>query len=250
MNILIVDDEPMAVQRLAQMIESIQGCRNIGSASTGLEAIEKTQSLPVDLVLMDIHLPGMSGIQAAQQIRKLANPPAIVITSAHSEYMLAAFSIPASGYLLKPVTVEQLSRVIYNAQSLMNQVVHEALPDARTMSRKAICCKHRGHYELLPLQKVYYLQAIKKQTLIFHEGGYSITQQSLKKLLMQFPESFLQIHRNMIINRSQLKNLQRTSKDKKHLVSLFGVQKLLKVSRRNLPVVRTYLKKIFGKKLR
>ncbi|MGU9977480.1 MAG: LytR/AlgR family response regulator transcription factor [Candidatus Oxydemutatoraceae bacterium WSBS_2016_MAG_OTU14] len=245
MNILIVDDEPMAVSRLTKLVESIPGCRLVGSASNGLEAIQKVQSINVDLVLMDIHLPGINGIKAAQQLRALPNPPAIVITTAYPEFTLAAFAIPASGYLLKPITAEKLSDVIYKAQSLMQQSMQESLPFTDIPSQICICCHQRGKYDLLPIQKIYYMESVDKYTHIFHKDGLSLTRQTLRHLLGQYPEQFLQIHRKIIINRTYLRSLQRIPHSRHFLVALHGVHKMLNVSRRNLPFLRAYLDKIF-----
>ena len=248
MNVFVIDDETLAVNRMATMLESIPGCRFIGCANSGIEAIEKVQHLNVDLILMDIHLSDINGIKLAQQIRTMPNPPAIVIVTAHPEYTLAAFSIPASGYLLKPITLERLSNVIRKAHSLMNQILHENLPMIESPTKACLCCYHQGKYDLLPIHKIYYLEAVQRYTHVFHDGGVSVTKQTLKSLLQQYPKHFMQIHRKIVINRSCLKSLQRaTTKDKKYVVSLFGTHKPLSVSRRNLPMVRAYLNKIFGK---
>jgi two-component system response regulator AlgR len=103
MKILIVDDEPPARDRLKRLIEELDGCECAGEAGNGTEAISLVSRLSPDVVLLDIRMPGMDGVEAAQHLSRLEEPPAVIFVTAYDEYALRAFDAQAVGYLLKPV---------------------------------------------------------------------------------------------------------------------------------------------------
>ena len=103
MNVLIVDDEQLARQRLRKLLSGTNGYQIIGEAETGEDAIRKTQAAQPDVVLMDIRMPGMDGIEAASYISRMDKPPAIIFTTAYGEHALKAFETHAIDYLLKPI---------------------------------------------------------------------------------------------------------------------------------------------------
>lgn len=108
MKILIVDDEKPARDRLARMVGELKQHDLVGEAVNGLEALGMAQSLEPDIVLLDIRMPGMDGIEAARHIAKLDQPPAVVFTTAFSDHALEAFETHAVDYLLKPVKQDRL----------------------------------------------------------------------------------------------------------------------------------------------
>jgi len=105
MNVLIVDDEQLARQRLRKLLSEVNGYQIVGEAETGEDAIRKTQAVQPDVVLMDIRMPGMDGIEAASYINRMDKPPAIIFTTAFGEHALQAFETHAIDYLLKPVAI-------------------------------------------------------------------------------------------------------------------------------------------------
>ena len=105
MNVLIVDDEQLARQRLRHMLN---GMGEHVIAETGEQALAKSQHINPDIVLMDIRMPGMDGLEAAAYINQLENPPAIIFTTAYSDHALQAFEAHAIDYLLKPIKRDRL----------------------------------------------------------------------------------------------------------------------------------------------
>ena len=112
MNVLIVDDEQLARQRLRRLLSDNGSYKIIGEAETGEDALRKTQLSHPDVILMDIRMPGMDGIEAARYISRMENPPAIIFTTAYSDHALTAFETHAIDYLLKPIDSDDLNETI------------------------------------------------------------------------------------------------------------------------------------------
>lgn len=244
MNVLIVDDERLAVGRLHQMLNKIPGCNCVGCALDGIEAIQKTRLLSIDLILMDIRMPKMDGLTAARHIRSMENPPAIIFTTSFAEYSLQAFSVPASGYLLKPVTQPKLMAAIRNINDTplrsVNEPVQTRLPDT---NEEYICCRHCGEFMLVALSKIYYLESSTKYTRMYYHGSSSLTERPLKSFLEYYPDQLLCINRGTAINRSYLRGLCRAGSDQYEAI-LMETERKLPVSRRKLASVRACLKQI------
>lgn len=115
MRVLVVDDEPLARERLVHILAGTEGFDAVGEAANGRQAIERTHQLHPDIVLMDVSMPGMDGLEAAHHLSTLGTPPAVIFTTAYSEHALAAFEARALGYLLKPVRAEKLLAAMQNA---------------------------------------------------------------------------------------------------------------------------------------
>jgi two-component system response regulator AlgR len=123
-KILIVDDEQQARQRLRHMLSKSEEHTLVGEAATGEQALALAQNLRPDLVFMDIRMPGMDGLEAANYLSRLLRPPAIVFTTAFSEHALSAFDSNAVGYLLKPVKQERLDQAIQSAGSIVRSSIN------------------------------------------------------------------------------------------------------------------------------
>ena len=243
-NVLIVDDERLAVERLHHVLNKIPGYDFVGCAFNGIEAVQKTRLLNIDLILMDIRMPRMDGITAARHIRNMENPPTIVFTTAFAEYSLHAFSIPASGYLLKPITRAKLTEALQNIESVSLRTVSEpAKPRFSSRNEEYICCRHCGEFMLVALSQIYYLKSSTKYTRMYYLNSSSLTERPLKSFLEYYPDRLLSINRATAINRSYLRGLRRTENDQYEVI-LTKVKEKLAVSRRKLAAVRSCLKQI------
>ena len=118
MNVLIVDDEPPARDRLRGLLGQLSGYHLCGEATNGAEALRLAANLVPDIVLLDIQMPGLDGLETAARLATLEKPPAIVFVTAYSQYALDAFDAHAVGYLLKPIRLEHLERVLASARRL------------------------------------------------------------------------------------------------------------------------------------
>jgi len=241
MNVLIVDDEQLARQRLRKMLSSNNGYKIIGEAETGEDALRKTQATQPDVILMDIRMPGMDGIEAASYINRMDKPPAIIFTTAYSDHALSAFETHAIDYLLKPIKQNRLEAAL-DAAKRMNKAQLSQLRDNETSgARQKICVKSRGTLELIPIEEIIYFKADQKYvTLRTAEQEYLI-EESLKMLEEEFLNDFIRIHRNALVAQHMLQGLTKNH-DGHACIHFKDIDDLLEVSRRHLPSIRKKLK--------
>ncbi len=243
MKILIVDDEKPARERLARMLGELNAHELVGEATNGLEAVGLTQSLEPDIVLLDIRMPGMDGIEAAHHIARQNEPPAIIFTTAFSDHALEAFETHAIDYLLKPVKQARLQAAldasIRPTRALANRN-NDVLPGLEP--RQHICARTRGNLVLVPIEKIYYFHAEQKYVTVRYDEGEVLIEDSLKVLEAEFESRFCRIHRNALVNLSKLSGIQ--SENDRHHVVFQGIDDALEVSRRHLPGVRKIIKNL------
>ena len=241
MNVLIVDDEQLARQRLRKMLSANNGYQIIGEAETGEDALRKTQATQPDVVLMDIRMPGMDGIEAARYINRLDKPPAIIFTTAYSDHALHAFETHAIDYLLKPIKQSRLEAAL-DAAKRMNKAQLSQLRDDETGNcRQKICVKIRGALELIPIEEIIYFKADQKYVTLRTAEQEFLIEESLKMLEQEFTNKFIRIHRNALVAQHMLQGLTKNL-DSHACISFKDVDDLLEISRRHLPAIRKKLK--------
>ncbi len=241
MNVLIVDDERLARQRLRKMLSANSGYQIIGEAETGEDALRKTQTTRPDVVLMDIRMPGMDGIEAASYINRLDKPPAIIFTTAFSDHALHAFETHAIDYLLKPIKQSRLEAAL-EAATRMNKAQLSQLREEETdTARKKICIKNRGSLELIPIDEIIYFKADQKYVTLRTADQEYLIEESLKALEEEFSNQFIRVHRNALVAQHMLHGLTKNN-NRQACISFSEVKDLLEVSRRHLPFIRKKLK--------
>ncbi|MEE4245647.1 MAG: LytTR family DNA-binding domain-containing protein [Kangiellaceae bacterium] len=243
MNILITDDEPLAQQRLIRLLQEL-GDFTVATANNGVEAVNYCTSHNVDLVLMDIRMPDMDGLEAAMHLAQLPTSPAVVFVTAYDDYALKAFSVNAVDYLLKPIGPEQLSNALQKAQklnSLQLSNLQNSAPDLT--ERKHISARLGGDVQLIPITDIYYFQADQKYVNIHHRRGEALIEQSLKQLEHELSPRFLRIHRNALVNLDHINGL--TKDNKGHLFMTFkSIDDQLEISRRHASEVRKIIRSL------
>ena len=243
MKVLIVDDEKPARDRLARMVGALVAFEIVGEAGNGKEALQQAESLDPDIVLMDIRMPEMDGIQAARHLSHLSRPPAVIFTTAFADHALEAFETHAVDYLLKPVRKERLAAALEatakpnRAQSLQN---NEVLSEFEV--RQHICARVRGNLVLIPIEEVFYFQADQKYVTVRHSEGEVLIEDPLKKLEKEFSERFCRIHRNALVSLDKICGMKTENDDQ--LVIFKGIEDTLEVSRRHLPGIRKIIKNL------
>ncbi|MEM9531181.1 MAG: LytTR family DNA-binding domain-containing protein [Pseudomonadota bacterium] len=238
MNVLIVDDEPLAQERLAQLLGD-EGVAVAGTAANGREAIDQVARLKPDLVFMDIRMPVMDGLEAAQHLRLLETPPRLIFCTAYDQHALEAFDASAIDYLVKPVRADRLREALSKAERFTAEGgTAQPLPDSE--QRSHLCARVRGNLELIPLEDVICLHAEHKYVTVIYSDGEVLIEEPLKALEEEFADRFLRIHRNALVALNAIAGLDR--EDGQVLVKLHGTDRRLEVSRRNLPTVRKVIK--------
>lgn len=241
MRVLIVDDEKLARDRLRELLNEIGGHTVVGEAMNGNEAVERTTGLNPDVLLMDIRMPGMDGLEAAMHLMGMENPPSVIFTTAYDQHALHAFEVNAVDYLLKPIRKDRLAGAMDKAHKLtLKQLrdINEAQdqPNARTH----ISVHLRGNIRLVPVQEILYFMADSKYVTVRTPTEEHLIEDSLVNLEKEFGEKmFLRIHRNALVATGFIKGIEKSYAGTWQ-VSLTGLDKKLDVSRRHAAAVRRW----------
>jgi len=242
MKVLIVDDEAPARARLRAMLEEIGGYEVCGEAANGRETLEQCEQYQPDVLLLDIRMPGIDGLEAAQHLLSLQQPPAIIFTTAYNDYALQAFETHAVDYLLKPVRLERLRDALLHARRLTRvQMVSVREGDGQSETRQRICANVRGSLQLIPVAEIRYFLADQKYVVVGTGESQPLIEETLKSLEQEFADQFVRIHRNALVAKHYITGLGKD--DGGHgQVSLAGVEQTLEVSRRHIADVRKLVK--------
>ena len=242
---LIVDDEAPARRRLREVLADCADALPIeivGEADDGLSALAHLEQTPVDLVLLDIRMPGMDGIECAGHIQKRDRPPAIIFTTAYDAYACQAFELNAIDYLLKPVRAERLLRALSKAHSL-SMATLESLRKAHPKARTHLSVSEKGRIVLIPLEDILYMKAELKYVTIRTVAREFLLEESLSRLEDEFAYHFLRIHRNCLVARNLILEVGKLpGADDGHFLRLVGLDEMLPVSRRQYSAFRDRLK--------
>lgn len=242
MNVLIVDDEQPARERLRRLLDSLDEYTVAGEASNGVEAIEQYNAFKPEIVLLDIRMPVMDGLEAARHLAADATPPGVIFTTAYGDHALEAFETQAVDYLLKPVRKERLLAALSSAQR-RNRAQVASVRHQSGQARRHICVRHRGNLILIAIEDILYFQAADKYVTLYHRGGQALVEESLVQLEEEFGDRFIRVHRNALIAADQLCGLEKTA-DTTTRIRLRDSDDRVEVSRRHLPAVRRLLKEL------
>jgi len=245
-KVLVVDDEQPARDRLRQMFVDTGEHDVVGEAANGEQAIELAAKLEPEVVLLDIRMPGIDGIETAHHLNALDKPPAIVFTTAYDEYAIDAFEARAIGYILKPVRQERLFRALEQAARFSSRTLNEIAAESRIESRrKHVCTNSHGELLLIPVDNISYFNADQKYVCVYHSGGKHLINDSLKSLELEFADDFVRIHRSILVAVGRIERLDRAADGKTRIVLRNASQdddNDLIISRRHVGDVRRRLK--------
>lgn len=233
-RVLVVDDEPLARQRLKRLLEEHKDFTCVAEAGDGQAAVDWLSQFRADLVLLDIQMPGLDGLQAAEKIRTLPSAPVIVFCTAFDDHALAAFDVDAADYLLKPIRKEDLTRALSRAAERLSRQVSG--PAARTH----ISARTSQGLVLTPVDDVLFFSADQKYVSMHHADGETLIDDSLKQLEEEFPQRFMRIHRSYLVASDRVQRLENT--DDGVILWLRGSDHPLPVSRRHAPGVKKHLR--------
>lgn len=233
MKLLIVDDEAPARDRLRRLLEEIGDSEVVGEAGNGEEALARCAQLQPDVVLLDVRMPGLSGIEVARHIDSLEDPPAVIFTTAYDQYAVDAFETEAVGYLLKPVRKEKLAHALRHAARISPSRLVKVAQSARLTSRRAQICARLGEQlRLIPVEDIHFFLADQKYVTVRHRGGENLIDESLKTLAEEFAADFVRVHRNALVAEKHISAVERTE-DGRYAVRIRDCPQVLEVSRRH-----------------
>jgi len=245
-NVLIVDDELPARSRLRQLLEDGGLHRVVGEAGNGREALDLASRLEPDVVLLDVSMPGLNGIETAHHLNAFDKPPCIIFTTAYDDYAIEAFDARAVGYVLKPVRRERLERALQQAARLNRNLLSEiGKSSGMDGGRQHVCARVRGELRLIPVADIDYCHADQKYVRVHHRHGQDLIDDSLKMLEDEFAKVFVRIHRGALVAVSKIETLRKLD-DGRLAVTLRGnhgnppgeAADSLVISRRHLAEVR------------
>jgi two-component system response regulator AlgR len=229
LRVLVVDDEPLARERLSHLVEEMPAAELAGVAASGEEAILLAGRLRPEVVLLDIRMPGMDGLEAANHLARMPEPPAVIFTTAYDQHALAAFDAQAAGYLLKPVRPDKLQEAIERARRPTRAQLTR-IAEGATGPRTRIAVRTRDELKLIPVEDIVCFVAEQKYTTLRHTGGEVLIEESLKSLEEEFGARFVRVHRNSLVAMAHIRGIERDS-DGRQAVRLSGGA-TLPVSRR------------------
>ena len=244
LRVFIVDDEPPARNRLRDLLNDCNGqlaLEVVGEAANGQETLDKLMEVPADVVLLDIRMPQMDGIELAQHLNKLPKPPVIIFTTAYDAYAIKAFELHAIDYLLKPIRLGRLFEALNRAREVVPvqiETLRELLPEPR----KNLSIRERGKIHLIPIEQVLFLRAeLKYITVRTTEHEYLI-EESLSALEQEFATRFVRIHRNCLIAKDAIAGFEKGGDEGESgwMVKIKGLEEMLAISRRQQHIVKEF----------
>lgn len=242
MRIFIADDEAPARERLKELLGDIAAelpTTVVGEAKNGLEALEALPASGADVVLLDIQMPGMGGLELARHLSGLERAPAVVFVTAHDRHAVEAFELNALDYLLKPVRAERLAAALRKAASA-GPAPPEQLARAAQAPREYLSVVERSRIVLVPVRDIIFLRAEQKYVTVRTREREHLLEESLIALEREFSGPFVRIHRNCLVARAAIRGFERAAggDDVHWQVVVDGLAERLPVSRRQWPLVR------------
>jgi len=243
LRVLVVDDEAPARRRLRELLDdcsAVLPLAIVGEAANGREALDVLQAVAADLVLTDIHMPDMDGIELARHLLKLPQPPVLIFTTAYNEHALQAFDVNAVDYLMKPIRMQRLLGALQKVPRL-KPFTATRLDQLPSTARRFLSVTERSRVVLVPVEDIAYLKAELKYITIRTVQREYLLEESLTKLEEEFGPRFVRVHRNCLVARDFIRGFERRVSDDGDAhweVLLRDVAESLPVSRRQQFVVR------------
>ena len=246
-RIFIADDEAPARERLKELLGDISAelpSSVVGEARNGIEALDTLPTSGADVVLLDIQMPGMGGLELARHLGGLERPPAVVFITAHDRHAVEAFELNALDYLLKPVRAHRLAAALRKATA-SGPAPREQLARAAQGAREYLSVIERSRIVLVPVRDIIFLRAEQKYVTVRTREREHLLEESLVALEREFCSAdcvypFVRIHRNCLVARAGIRGFERAvgGEEAHWQVVVDGLAERLPVSRRQWPLVR------------
>jgi len=247
LRVVVVDDEAPARSRMKDLLADCAPhlpLELVGEADSGRAALALLSELAADVVLLDIRMPEMDGIEVAQHLQKLEAPPAVVFTTAYDAYAIRAFEVHAIDYLLKPIRAARLRAALARVRAAARPKP-ETLRELQPAPRAFLSAQERGKIHLIPIAEVIYLKAELKYVTVRDTRREYLVEESLTRLEQEYGERFVRVHRNCLVARKAIRGFERAAGEGAEgnwLVLLEGCDEKIGVSRRQQHIVREFRK--------
>ena len=247
LRIYIADDEAPARARLKELLSDIRGeiaTTVVGEAASGLEVLDRLPASGAQVLLLDIQMPGMGGIELARHLCALESAPAVIFVTAHDRHAVEAFELNALDYLMKPVRAERLAVALKKALA-SGSTPRERLERAAGGPREFFSVAERNRIVLVPVGEVLFLKAELKYVTLRTKAGEHLIEEPLVSIEREFADRFVRVHRNCLVARAAIRGFERIAgggEEEPHWnVVLEGIAERLPVSRRQWPAVKGVL---------
>ena len=247
LRVFIADDEAPARERLRELLADIADelpTEVAGEAQNGIETIERLPTSGAQLLLLDIQMPGMGGLEVARHLAGLPAAPAVVFVTAHDRHAVEAFELNALDYLMKPVRAERLVVALRKAAAA-GPPPKQQLAHAARQPREYLSVVERNRIVLVPVREIVFLRAELKYVTLRTRGAEHLIEEPLVALETEFAERFVRVHRNCLVARAAVRGFERTAggeEDPHWNVVLEGIAERLPVSRRQWAAVRALVR--------
>ena len=211
LRVLVVDDETLARLRLCSLVAECTSpqAQVVGEAANADQAFAWLAAERCDLVLLDIHMPGLDGMEFAQRLRQQADPPAVVFVTAHAEHALQAFELDAVDYLTKPVRRDRLQAALQRVAQRGRPAAAAAPAPVAADSEPMLIVNDLGRRMRVPVSAVLYLKAELKYVTLRTASHTHVLDDSLTDLEQRLGPRFLRVHRNALVARHAMQALER-----------------------------------------
>lgn len=242
LRVVVCDDEAPARSRMRELLGDCAASSPVelvGEAANAMQLLDLLQETEVDLVLLDIRMPGMDGLEAARHIARLPAPPGVIFTTAYDAHAVSAFELHAVDYLLKPIRLRRLAEALARARTRVAPTP-ETLRDMAQQARTHLSVSERGRVVLVPVADIVYLRADLKYVCARTTVREHLLDEPLTRLEQEFSSSFVRIHRSFLVARRHLAGFERSGEEGSWVAVLRGLEERLPVSRRQAHVVREF----------
>jgi len=244
LRVFIADDEAPARARLKELLADIRAelpTAVAGEAANGLEVLDRLPESGAQVLLLDIQMPGMRGLEVVRHLARLEHAPAVVFVTAHDRHAVEAFELNALDYLMKPVRAERLAAALRKAAAA-GPVPAARLEGAAPGAREFFSVSERHRIVLVPVADVLYLKAEQKYVTLRTRAGEHLVEEPLVAIEREFHDRFVRVHRNCLVARAAIRGFERAAaagdEEPHWAVVLDGVEERLPVSRRQWPAVK------------
>lgn len=245
LRIFLVDDELPALNRLQDVLAD---CQNdvphvvIGTATNGMTTLVQLNEHPADVVILDIQMPQMSGIEVARKLLEMQHPPAVIFATAFEDYGVAAFDVRAVDYLLKPIRHDRLVTALRRVIDLQQPHPEGVRQDTDAQGRTHFTVSERGRVHLVPVADACYLKAEQKYITLRTREREFLLEDSLTRLEDEFAGRFVRIHRNCLVAREAVVGFERipNGSETHWVVLLKDLPERLAVSRRQQHIIKEF----------